>query len=106
RRGHGYALLMPKGWKKPVSANDILIFESEKPGENGYAPRIHSFSVETPTPRPSEVLKWIKDELKKLATGDAFEIKEGEATAPKPVKGGLDIEWVTSTTRDGVPVRA
>jgi hypothetical protein len=88
----------PTGWSATTSG-EILMFESDRKGTDGFAPRIHVFSQET-TGTPTEQLAWIKAELAR--TGGT----EVEATEPRVVRGGSDVSLLTTTHTGGRAIRA
>ncbi len=94
----------PTGWSQ-TEQGGITIFQSDQKLTEGYQPRIHFFSTEAAIGQPSDQLAWIKQELEKVATtNDAFEMR-GDS-APKPVRGGHDVEWQTTTRRAGKAIKA
>jgi hypothetical protein len=95
----------PAGWSTN-EVDGITIFVADTKGTDGFTPRIHFFAVEAAIGQITDQLSWIKQEIEKASSGtDAFDVK-GDNVTPKEVRGGRDVEWTTTTRRNGKAIKA
>lgn len=94
----------PRGWLTTVE-DQVTMCVARRPGEAGYAPRIHVFSAEAPRAGAAAQLAWVNEKLRALALEGEYQHEE--LYRLKQVPGGRDQVMITvSRTPDGRQVRA
>lgn len=92
----------PEGWTSSIEEK-ITIFTSDKPGTEGYRPRIHVFAVKSAIGQTEDQVKWVEKRVAVLAGPDGkFEVRERKRLRAKA--GGFDQEMLTMTRRLERPV--
>ena len=82
-----------------------VVLEARQPTRNGFTPRIHVFSVKSPQATPDDQVRWIEDELTKLAGGKKrFAVLELSRSRHCP--GGSNQRLRTATQIKGRTVKA
>ena len=99
-----FRIQKPEGWSSSVD-EEITIFLSDKPGADGFRARIHVFSVESAIGLDEDQVKWVEDEIARLADG-AGEFKVTEKKNLRAKKTGTDQDMVTRTVRKKIAVMA
>lgn len=94
----------PRGWINTVE-DEVTMFVAPRPGEAGYAPRVHVFSARAPRAGAADQLAWIDAQLRGFAVEGEYQHEE--LYRLKDVPGGKDQVMITlSRTPDGRQVRA
>lgn len=95
-----FVVRKPEGWSS-ATEDGITIFVSDRPGADGFRPRIHVFSgpVLGGGLLAEQKIELIKGEFSRLAQDGKFEVREMKRL--RNVRGGSDQEMLTATPRAG-----
>lgn len=100
-----FRIQKPEGWTSSIDENGITIFISDKAGTEGFRARIHVFAVKAAIGGTEDQVRWIEEEVSKLAKGSgAFEVRERKRLRARA--SGFDQEMLTLTTRFERPIVA